>query len=301
MNTIFFDQNGTLRSGWRAAFFLFAFIFVAVVLGAAGRVVLSAIDTAPTARGTHIFLIVTGLLSLVPAIVIGWLCGKYFEKLPFEALGAGVGGRWLRNWLVGLVAGALTLSFAVILAMGFGGLRFELNDVSPLSLLAVWTMSFLIFGIMAAFEEALFRGYVLQTFVRSGYGWLAIIFTSIFFGVVHADNPGATPFSIANTMLAGIWFSMAYLKTRDLWFVWGLHLTWNWMQGAFYGIEVSGMTEIVSTSLLKEIDAGPQWLTGENYGIEGGIACTVALIASSAVIWFMPDLSPRSLPEGDPD
>jgi hypothetical protein len=39
---------------------------------------------------------------------------------------------------------------------------------------------------------------------------------------------------------------------------------WNWMQGAIFGIEVSGLTEIVHSPLLKESDHGPAWLTGEN-------------------------------------
>lgn len=294
MNTIFFDANGTLRSGWRAAVFLFAYIFFAVLLGTAARTILAAIDV-PAANSSHVFLVVTGILSLIPAIGLGWLAGKYFEKLPLSALGASFIRGWFTSWLVGLLAGALTLSFAIVIPIVFAGLRFEVNQIQVDQILAGWAVSFAVFGVMAAFEEALFRGYILQTFVRSGYGWLAIILTSTFFGAVHAGNPNASAFSIANTMIAGVWFSVAYLKTRDLWFVWGMHLMWNWMQGSFFGVEVSGLTEIASLSLLKEIDSGPRWLTGENYGIEGGIACTVALIVSTAVVHFIPikkDISP---------
>ena len=140
----------------------------------------------------------------------------------------------------------------------------------------------------AAFEEALFRGYILQTFARSNLAWLAILLTSVFFGLVHADNPNAGVISTLNTVLAGIWFSVAYLRTRDLWFVWGLHLMWNWMQGSFFGIEVSGLTDITKNPLLREIDTGPTWLTGTTYGIEGGIVCTVALIVSTIAIHYVP-------------
>ena len=93
-----------------------------------------------------------------------------------------------------------------------------------------------------------------------------------------------------NTILAGIWFGVAYLKTRDLWFVWGMHLMWNWMQGAFFGIEVSGMTNLVTTPLLREIDSGPAWLTGDSYGVEGGIVTTIAIVVSTVVIYFLPGL-----------
>jgi membrane protease YdiL (CAAX protease family) len=45
----------------------------------------------------------------------------------------------------------------------------------------------------------------------------------VFFGVIHLQNPNADVISTTNTILAGVWFGLAYLKTRDLWFVWGLH------------------------------------------------------------------------------
>jgi len=149
-------------------------------------------------------------------------------------------------------------------------------------------IALVVFAIGAAWEEVLFRGYILQTFARSGLAWFGILLTSVFFGVIHLQNPNADVVSTTNTILAGVWFGLAYLKTRDLWFVWGLHLMWNWMQGAFFGIEVSGLTNLVSIPLLKEIDSGPVWLTGETYGVEGGIVTTIAIVVSIVVIYFLP-------------
>jgi hypothetical protein len=37
---------------------------------------------------------------------------------------------------------------------------------------------------------------------------------------------------------------------------------------------------------------GPAWLTGGNYGIEGGVACTLAMIAFTFVTWFIPVVFP---------
>jgi hypothetical protein len=63
---------------------------------------------------------------------------------------------------------------------------------------------------------------------------------------------------------------------------------WNWVQGSIFGIEVSGLKNIASATLLKEVDRGPAWLTGENYGIEGSIACTIVIITAIAAIYFLP-------------
>lgn len=283
---IFIGKAGLLRSGWRAGIFLFAFIFFSVILGTIVQAVLYAANFEFSSLQA-IYLSANAVAALIPAIIVGWLCGKWLEKLPFSALGASFSPAWLRNFALGIVTGGLTLSFAVLIAFIFGGERFEMNLANGWTpVLTSMAVSFVVFAAAAAMEEALFRGYILQTFARSNLAWLAILLTSAFFGVVHADNPNAGVVSTLNTVLAGIWFSVAYLKTLDLWFVWGLHLMWNWMQGSFFGIEVSGLTDITKNPFLREIDTGPTWLTGTTYGIEGGIACTVALIISAIAIHF---------------
>lgn len=292
INSIFFNQFNQLRSGWRFAIFLTAFVFLAVFLGMLAQTLLvfTAYGYIP---GSPAFLLVNGAASLVPAILLGWLCGKFLDGVPFRALGVSFTEYWLRHLGLGLLIGTLTVGFAVLLAVVFGGLSFHINPSTGSSeILTTLLISLLVFAVAAAFEEALFRGYMLQTFSRAGLAWLSIALTSTFFAAVHYRNPNAGTLSVFNTALAGVWFGIAYLKTRDLWFVWGMHLMWNWIQGAFFGIEVSGLTEVTAAPLLMEIDRGPIWLTGENYGIEGGIVTTVALIVSIFVIYFLPILKP---------
>jgi membrane protease YdiL (CAAX protease family) len=236
---------------------------------------------------------VSGALSLIAALAVGWICSRFLENLPFRSLGAAFTPGWMRNLLIGLLVGAASVSLAILIAVLFGGLSFQLNSEHTASAIAATVFgSLLVFIPAAAFEEALFRGYVLQTFTRAGLAWLAIGLTAIFFGMVHLGNPGSGVISSVNTALAGIWFGVAYLKSRDLWLPFGLHLTWNWMQGSIFGIEVSGLTDLAFAPLLREIDRGPAWLTGESYGIEGGIAATIALIVSTAVIYFLPIVRP---------
>jgi hypothetical protein len=86
-------------------------------------------------------------------------------------------------------------------------------------------------------------------------------------------------------VLAGVWFGIAYLRTRSLWFPLGIHWAWNWALGSLFGLPVSGVTSIAPYPLLQGTDLGPAWLTGGSFGIEGGIACTVALILSTIFIW----------------
>ncbi|MDQ3322151.1 MAG: CPBP family intramembrane metalloprotease, partial [Acidobacteriota bacterium] len=135
--------------------------------------------------------------------------------------------------------------------------------------------------------------YILQTFARARLAWLAVVFTSLFFASAHLRNQNADWISTVNTGLAGVWFGIAYLKTRNLWFPFGIHLMWNWLQGAFFGLPVSGITSLTTAPFLQQTEQGIKLLTGGDYGIEGGIACTIAIVASGVLIWFAPFIKPN--------
>ncbi|HMO81701.1 MAG TPA: CPBP family intramembrane metalloprotease [Pyrinomonadaceae bacterium] len=290
--SLFIDRYGRLRSGIRFGVFTSLFVFSLVMFSVAAMPLLAAAGPAGKA-GTPLFWLVNSIAALASALLAGWLSAGYLEKLPFRSLGAWFTGRWARNFFAGLLLGAASLSLAVGIAAIAGGLSFELERSAGVeAILRTLTASALIFLVAAAAEEALFRGYVLQTFSRSGLVVFGVLATSVMFATVHNTNPNASLLSWTNTFLAGIWFGVAYLKTRDLWLVTGLHAAWNWMQGAFFGVEVSGLTGFITAPLFREIDSGPAWLTGSDYGLEGGIAATFALLLSIAALWFLPFLKP---------
>src|SRR5688572_3279553 len=291
MKWVFLDSYDRPRSGWRFVFFFLAFMFLAGTLATIGFALLKLLAIPIEADSPWIFAW-SGFLMLIAAVIVGWLCGKYLDCVPFRALGLWFTSSWLRHLLLGLLFGAATLALAVLLAFAFGGLRFELNAVDTSAIIYSLSTSFVIFTIAALSEEVLFRGYMLQTFARSGLAAVANGLTSVFFSIVHLRNPSAGNLAALNTILAGIVFGIAYVKTRDLWFVTAMHFMWNWLQAALFGIEVSGLTSVAPAPLLREIDTGPHWLTGESYGLEGGIAATIALVVSFVVIYFAPWFKP---------
>ena len=294
ISTIFVNDHGVPRSGWRVVIYLAAYALATAVMAG---VVFSVARIPQNGFGDDALYYagITALVTLFPAIVMGWLCERRLEGLPFRALGVAFSADWFRHLVSGLMLGAATLSVVIVIAMSFGHFTFALNTVPTGEIWLTLARSLVVLSVAAAWEEVFFRGYVFQTLTRARLEWLAITLTAAFFGLVHIMNPSAGSISTVNTILAGIWLGFAYLKTRDLWFPFGIHLMWNWLQGAFFGIEVSGLTDIFPAPLLKEFDAGPEWITGGNYGIEGSAACTFAIIISIAAIRFLP----RPKPEGD--
>jgi hypothetical protein len=280
VRTIFFNEKGQFRSGWRAASFGSAYFVLALVLTGVA-VTISKRNWADDSPAT---VALTSFALLVPAILVGLLCGKVFEGIGVADFGLKVGRNGLTSFAAGFGVGIVSLMAAVLPALAAGRLNFQLAAVDPVSLVS----SLGVFAVAAAWEEALFRGYILQTLAREGYAWLAIVLTAAVFGLGHAGNPGSTAISTLTTVFAGIWFAVAYLRTKDLWFVWAMHLGWNWMLGAVLGIEVSGRTDISGLTVFREIDSGPDWLTGGTYGIEGSIAAVAAIVLSTGAIYFFP-------------
>ncbi len=291
ISTLFLDETNTLRSGWRLLCYLAALLFFGGLFGVAAGVILQRFDLIGKTVSLAV-LVANGLVLIFAGLAAGWLCGRAFEKVRFRELGAWLSLKTPLHIVLGLIAGAAALTIAIGIAYISGGMDFVRHpDHARNAVLLTMATSALFFAFAAAGEEAVFRGYMLQTFIRSDLTWVGVLISSVLFATVHNSNPGATLFSWTNTFIAGILFAVAYMRTRELWFVTAIHFMWNWMQGAFFGIEVSGLSELISASYLMEQDHGPAWLTGGDYGIEGGLAATIALIISTLVIYYYPTKS----------
>jgi membrane protease YdiL (CAAX protease family) len=231
--------------------------------------------------------IIQSFALFVPAALIGWGCAHLLEDLPWRSLGWAPHRGWLRDSLFGLLVGGASICVAALAGAAVGGYRFSrAAEAGGAALARTLVVSGVIFLLGAAAEEMLFRGYPLQTLMRSWPLWVALIPVSVPFALVHLANPNVVRgFTFANTVLAGVWLGVAYWRTRSLWFPMGLHFGWNWVQGAVLGSPVSGITRIAPDPLLRLSDAGPSWIGGGDYGIEGGAACMLALVLSTIFIW----------------
>ena len=290
-NSIFFNEAGRLRSGWRFSIYLLAYFVFTVIFGLGSYAVMSKLPIGYSPNSLLALVVPFAVFSAI-GILLGWFFGKAFEDLPFRALGCSLTKNWFKDLVFGLIVGAISFGFAALVAAIFGGLRFEFNQNSGAAIVLTLAATLLIFTFGAISEEVLFRGYLLQTMSRAKLFWFGALATSILFASGHANNPNATFFSWTNTFLAGIWLAAAYWKTRTLWFPFAVHLAWNWIQGAFFGISVSGLSDLASAPIFKPLSTTETFFTGGDYGIEGGFACTLALIFSTIAIYFTPFLRP---------
>jgi membrane protease YdiL (CAAX protease family) len=284
----FIDRKGQLRSGWRLAIFCIAFLICLQVTQLILMFALSIVRSRPMMQvGVGLGGVITGHGSLlISSLLVGWSCGALLEEIPFAGLGCSPHRGWLKNFSLGSLLGAASLFLAALLTTLTRGIRFSFDPAGARLIGQTLLVSILIFLFAAAAEEVLFRGYPLQTMTRAKLAWVGVVLTSVPFAAAHLKNPNVVAgFTFINTALAGVWLAVAYLRTRSLWLPFGLHWAWNWAQASVLGLPVSGVDRFAPAPLLKAINLGPDWLTGGAYGIEGGAACTIALLISTLVIW----------------
>ncbi len=208
-----------------------------------------------------LLLYVDTLLSFVLLLFFYSLYVRWIEKRkPLEISRPGA----LKEFGVGFLISFALVGIMVLLMYVSG--YYRVSEVgSPLLIVeALFTFGF------GAFIQVLFFRLILFKLLEEWLGsWLAFLVTVVVFSLAHLGNDNATIATTIAMVLTDILMVAAYMYTRRLWLVWGLHLSHNFFQDGIFGMANSGITDLVSW-----IDArisGPEWLTGGAFGIEASV------------------------------
>ena len=284
-------RTGKLRSGWQVSYFLGSYLLCYLIF----LVIADSLkDMALSIYGKPIMLAdnikwlclftYSRAVQLIVALIVSMLAVTQFSERSIASLGYGLHKGWVKDLIIGS-----GISFAMI---GLGTLILWLFKSTTL----IWqpnyinnsfiglSLTIILILIAASLEEVLFRGFALQVLAENLPPLTAALIMSVPFGLVHLGNPSASTFSVLNTILAGVWLSMAYFKTRSLWLVTGMHFSWNLSLGTIFGFPVSGINQLSTYAPFRALDNGPNWWTGGSYGPEGGAIVTLILIVGTIAI-----------------
>ncbi len=302
--TRFFIKGGKLHPVWRSLLYLPGWLLAAglgqlpalMLYGsylAAGQADPAAVmggllDIAnwPLSVGIGVFLGQVLCLILVTFIFL-----RFLDRRPFASFGFGLRRGWWREFGLGLAVGAGMIGgiFLVEWATGLvrlDGLRSD-TELGTTSLL--FGLGFLAhFILQGTSEEIPLRGYLLQTLDE----WLgplgATLLTALGFSLLHIFNFRVMSLfnllALFNIALFGVVAAYAYFVTRRLWLPSALHAAWNFALGPVVSLPVSG---IAYRGLLRTtVSEGGRVFTGGDFGPEGGLLASLALLVGWAVIWF---------------
>lgn len=215
-------------------------------------------------------------INTVSAILSVWFSRKYIDKQSILSLGF-VWKGFKNHALTGLFGGIAMLSFGTIFLIILKYLSFTNFEFNWLALLNGAMMMVLI----AFYEELIFRGYILNNLMQDINKWWALAISAFIFMCVHLGNPGMDFLSSVEIFIAGIALGINYIYTKNLWFGFGLHFSWNFLQGPILGYQVSGIN---LPSTLHQSLTGPTFITGGAFGFEGSALCFIVNITFIVIL-----------------
>ena len=209
-------------------------------------------------------------LTAAGELLAFWIMVCFADKRPWATAG------YTRQGLVSGLLGGFAIGAAML---STGILVFRLLGVYHVTALVPSVLVLVPLGLyffVALSEETLFRGYVFQTLEGRWGSGVALVTTSVLFGLAHLGNPvpGASHWMrVAGPLQicfeAGLPMGAAYLLTRKLWLPIGIHWAWDYFEGPIYGCTDSGNHD--PHTLLHATLSGPALLTGGPFGPEAGL------------------------------
>lgn len=187
-----------------------------------------------------------------------------------------------RTWPLfaeGLFAGAVyVLAYsALVLVTGAGRLVADASRIMPtLRFLVVPALAHLV---LALFEEALFRGYILQKLKGRLPVPASVLLTSVTFIPFHlalSGGHGLSLLTVANSLLLQAILCIMVLNSNSIVPGIGKHLSWGLGLSLLFSREHLGVTSAVNLTIVENL------LSGRAGSPESGAAMTVVLVAGMA-------------------
>lgn len=228
------------------------------------------------------------LVALFSTAVLTIVCivyCRFIEKRSFRSIGIIKKG-FLKEYGKGLLVGFIMFSGLVLILIVTDNINYE-GLTSPFNpIILVFFLGYLFQG---ASEEFLCRGFLMNSIGAKNGAIAGIIINSVYFSLLHIFNPGFSFLPFLNIVLVGLFFSLYAYRTDNIIGVCAIHSMWNFAQGNIYGISVSGTG--FTPSVLDVGTMKSSFVAGGVFGAEGGLACTIVLLISLALIIYLPKKS----------
>jgi len=213
---------------------------------------------------------------LLMALSYRFYVRRFEKREPLEFSGRRALAEGGVGWLLSLI-----MVGAIVLALALLGHYRALQTDSPWMLV----YAFVQFTSGAFLQVLLFR-IILFRLCEEWLGtYLACALVAILFGVAHGANENFSPIGFAALVVTDFLLLGAFVLTRRLWLVWGIHAGWNFFQDGVFGLPNSGITSLPSW-ITPEI-TGPQWLTGGTIGLEASVPGVVLPLAATVLMFWL--------------
>ena len=282
-------EDRRLRAAVRLALHAGALAILTPLISTVGTTVMPDADIWGVSLLTPQWLVLMTFIAAGSFLVM-YLMGRYVDRRQFSDFGWVPNRRWWQDLVFGFVLAFLLISIIFWLELLFGWVKVTGYFVGEGNFASTIFLGFLFLIVAAIQEETISRSYQLKN-LAEGFSFLgqkralitATLFSSIGFGLMHLWTPHCSFQSIANLTVAGAVYAFAFLITGRIGLPLGMHISWNFFEGLFYGFPVSGT--VFDTKLMVIEQSGPELITGGAFGPEAGIIRLPMLFLALAAIY----------------
>ncbi len=277
-NIFWNEEEKRIRAGWRLIIQLVFFLVFLSVFAILDSLIEDYLPPSPFIAKESILL---PLEMFIGTFLSVWLISKFIDKRKFFNYGLKIDSKWWYSLAAGFIIGAILQSLIFINNLSFGWIQVTekyQSGINGLAFIPAILIFLLTFILVALSEELQSRGFQFKNLSEGfnstnrgpkfGIG-MAIIITSLIFGLSHLTNPNANVISTTGLLIAGLMYASAYILTGQLAIPIGLHFAWNFFEGCVYGFPVSGIN--MGTSIIMTQYSGPELFTGGAFGPEAGL------------------------------
>lgn len=229
----------------------------------------------------HEYAMIFNLWSTLLVSLVVYIFVKYYQKRTPASLGL-VDDRKGKSYLKGLLIGSGMLGISFLLAYLLSGFKIRLNIENVDFRIFIF---FVIGWIFQGFEEEFITRSVLMNYLGALRNpKVGIIANSLIFSILHLGNSYFNFLAFVNIFLMGLVFSMLFYVGDSIYISAAAHSVWNFLQGNFFGINVSGIITSKNTIFLSE-SVGNKLISGGGFGIEASLVVTIVEILALYLLY----------------
>ncbi len=183
-----------------------------------------------------------------------------------------------KSFLWGCLLGFATNGLAILVAVLTGSISLKFTGMN----IGIALVSFILLAGQSIGEEVALRGFLYRTINKRHTAFVAVLFSSLLFTIIHLGNKGIGILAVINIFLIAVFFAETVFYFDNIFIAYGFHILWNFTQNFIFGLPNSGINAFYSFfGIDSEYDS---LFYSTKFGIESTITTTLMMLVGITIV-----------------
>ena len=223
---------------------------------------------------------ISALLSRGLTVFIIVLYCRFAEGRPVCSMGIRKKNFFV-HYFSGLIVGAVLVSASYLILKYLGAVSIKPCENVNYTVIVLFFIGFIAQGMS---EEFVFRGYLFTSVGSAGHHtMLAVITSSVAFGLAHNEIENFNIFYFCFVMLTGVFMALYMTLFDNIWGVCAIHTMWNFATANVFGLDQKYESIMLTADITNK-----GYLTGSEYSnnIISSIVIGIGIVIVSILLFI---------------